>query len=719
MSLDDPPDRRRFLLQAAQMGLAAGGALIHGRAEEALGGPKNPPRHQGDASMAENLSPRAWFADSLFNLLVDYYPEVPTRPYGSGATPENVLPVLKDLQPGFLIIYAKGHSGRTTFRSALKTEHEMLAQDMPAFFRQMTRQTNTKLFLYYSGLVDGLAGERNPDWRMLDGNGRPNRLFGEWFVGKVSAYAMCPLSPYFDQWVSVHLKEIFANSDPDGIWVDGDWVGPCHCPRCQARYRQEGALGQARAWAKIMFEWRGRLSGLIKSLKPACLYSSGNVTARKEFSSHSDWLSGDWFTPDNHRLQQTISMRRYGTSGLPYDAMTCDTQFVHPLRNLRSRAKSLGRMLQEGAAILATGGQWCYWTYPMPNGAFVPSKMRRAKVAAEFARQRRDISLHTESVRWTAILDAEPKAGLPSANVWGAGKALIALHRSPDVLDESALTDDMPYDLIVVPEQPVLTVDTVAKLEGFVRRGGKLLSTGTSIGSPELQRLLGVKLAQRSVVDEGHVFLKNGEPAGVFAPWDRLELAEAEALYPLFLSWDHANEHLRAMAPNYPITGLVDEANPERAGYPAATLRRLDKGLAVHIPTNLFSVYWSHGFPDILAWVREVLDRLQPEPFFRTDALSFVEVALRRKGDALLVHFINGNPGRDLSHVGTQDLFVDDIPPVGPITSWIRCAKRPARATWEPGGQPAETTWRDGVLEVVLPRLAIHTCLAIRGWQMP
>mgnify|MGYP001574397283 CR=1 FL=1 len=65
--------------------------------------------------MPDAPSPRSWFADSLFNLLVDYYPEVPSRPYGSGATPENVLPVLKDLQLGFLIIYAKGHSGRTTF----------------------------------------------------------------------------------------------------------------------------------------------------------------------------------------------------------------------------------------------------------------------------------------------------------------------------------------------------------------------------------------------------------------------------------------------------------------------------------------------------------------------------------------------------------------------------------------------------------------------------
>ena len=52
--------------------------------------------------------PNAWFADCPFNLLVDYYTEVPFRPYGSGATRENVLKVLQELRLGYIIIYAKG-----------------------------------------------------------------------------------------------------------------------------------------------------------------------------------------------------------------------------------------------------------------------------------------------------------------------------------------------------------------------------------------------------------------------------------------------------------------------------------------------------------------------------------------------------------------------------------------------------------------------------------
>ena len=153
---EEPLDRRRFLQQAGQYGtgLMIGLPLLSQPLVRVVA---------ADQPQAGSDS-QAWFADNPFNLLVDYYTEVPFRPYGSGATRENVLKVLQDLRPGYIIIYAKGHSGRTTFPSSLKTEHELLAKDMPAFFREVTRETGTKLFLYYSGLLDGIAGTRHPEW---------------------------------------------------------------------------------------------------------------------------------------------------------------------------------------------------------------------------------------------------------------------------------------------------------------------------------------------------------------------------------------------------------------------------------------------------------------------------------------------------------------------------------------------------------------------------
>ena len=49
------------------------------------------------------------------------------------------------------------------------------------------------------------------------------------------------------------------------------------------------------------------------------------------------------------------------------------------------------------------------------------------------------------------------------------------------------------------------------------------------------------------------------------------------------------------------------------------------------------------------------------------------------------MHFLNGNPGFDISVVGSQDLFVDEIPEVGPYAASVRSAARPKAVFIEPG----------------------------------
>ncbi len=684
----------------------------------------------------QNDDTNAWFADSPFNLLVDYYPDIAFRPYGSGATRDNVLSVMKDLQPGCLIIYAKGHSGYTTFPSSLGTEHPMLAKDMLKFFREITRETNTKLFIYYSGLLSGEASRQHPEWRMLNREGQPFRWYNDAFLDEFVGYPLCPQSPYFDEWVAKHLEEIVTRYDPDGFWIDGDWPGPCYCPLCETRYREAtgntGAMPEmtmstsegrawSRVWSQIKQEWRSRFQSTIKKLKPTCMYSAGNISARKEFQHLFDWRSGDWFSPMFHRLHMSMVFRRYTTLNLPYDAYTCDTVFIKEHPELRARTKTLARMLQEGATLLANGGSWGYWTYPMPNGAFVPSKMRIASKAAEFARKRKNVSLHTHSVGWTAILDSEPSDNLitEGGRTMGAGKALIALHRSPDVIDEATLSSDSPYDLIVVPEQKTIDDETVDKLKAFVKEGGRLLTTGSISHSQKLQELLGVRLVQEGATDDGHVFLKTGDPVGIYSLWDKLELCEAEELYPLYLSWDHDNPQAEKIPPMWPIHGMVDEENPEAAGYPAATIRKLGKGMIVHIPAPFFSVYWEYGNPDMLGWFKEIVDLMQPTPLFNTDAPCFVEVSLRKKNNVLLIHLVNGNPGRDTTLVGSKDYWVDDIPPIGPINCEIRCANKPEEIFWEPDHKKLKYKHDEGILRVEVPSLEIHGCIAVSPWERP
>lgn len=674
----------------------------------------------------------SWLDDSIMNLLVDYYPEVQFRPYGSACTRENTLPWLKQLRLGYLCIYAKGHSGYTTWDSALKTKHNRLAQDMPRLFRDLTREAGCKLVFYFSGTLDGIAGLRHPDWRMKHPDGTDKTFFGDF--QNFTAFGNCPLSGFFDEWAAIQLRELIERYEPDGFWFDGDWGGPCFCSRCQARFRE--ATGWTEPWSEIVkrpdfhsayqpvwnrteSEWRERCNGLIKSLKPDCIYSAGNVSPRREFLGPFDWRSGDFFSPGFFSLHDMARMMRwYGTLGVPYDAYVCDTSFTHGRKDVRSRTKTVERMLQEAATLAANGGKVGYWTYPTGAGALVPSRLRKAIAVRDFLAEREALFLHTASASRTAILVGDPASPTFGGNgVQGAHKALAALHRSPDLMDESALAAELPYDLVLLPEQPRIDQDSVKKLAAFVRRGGQVLSSGCSILAPAWQALAGVARAEIGAVRDGHVLPKHapfGEPTGIDYPWDRLELEEARELYPLHRSWDDLNPECRHLPNNWPMHGQIDEEHPEPAGCPAAIVRRLGKGAIVHLATDFFGVYMRHGDPQMLRWLREIVAELDPGPFLATDAPSWVDVSPRRAADGrLLVHFVNQNPGRDVAKLHTDDTWVDEIPDVGPYACELRLPKRPRAATWEPGGQPLEPTWRDGRLRVTLPRFHIHGCLAV------
>jgi len=127
-------------------------------------------------------------------------------------------------------------------------------------------------------------------------------------------------------------------------------------------------------------------------------------------------------------------------------------------------------------------------------------------------------------------------------------------------------------------------------------------------------------------------------------------------------------------------------------------------------------MYQRLGDPQMLRWVREILDVLDPEAFLATDAPSWVDLSLRRGADGrLLVHFVNQNPGRDVAKLGADDTWVDEIPEVGPFTLALRLPRRPRAVTWEPGCAALRRAWKAGVLRVEVPRFRIHGCVAVRA----
>ena len=193
-----------------------------------------------------------------------------------------------------------------------------------------------------------------------------------------------------------------------------------------------------------------------------------------------------------------------------------------------------------------------------------------------------------------------------------------------------------------------------------------------------------------------------------------MELADATQLHPLYLSWDQFNPEVRNLCNNWPMHGQVDEEHPEPAGFPAAVARNLGEGRVVHICTDIFGQYRTYGDPQMLCWLREIVDFLQPEPLFRTNAPSWVDASLRRKGHAMLVHLVNQNPGRDVAKLHTDDTWVDEIPEIGPFTCEVRRERKPARVTWEPGSKALKHEFSRGVVRITIPPFRIHGCIVIQ-----
>jgi len=689
----------------------------------------------------------------LMNMLVDYYELDPYAAYGAGAEMERTVSALREIRPGYIAIYAKGHSGITTWPSSLRTQHGNLAKDMPAFWREATRKAGVDLFFYYSGTIDGLAAERHPEWRRITRDGTPDNFLGSIYGDQFAMYGACPLSRYWDDWVSVQLRELIEDYDPEGIWVDGDG-GFCYCERCRERFRSETGCKEQwddirqrpdlepsyiRFYEQVIYEWQSRFRQHVAALKPGCVYitSSTRPWATEYGESPYAWLMIERHLPSRGSIHDLAALTRfYATSELPLELFVCDSTGMHARPMIRCRTKTLDRMLQEVATVAANGAVVGYWTFPSATGALIPTRTKRAAAARHFLEERKDVFRRTRPAASTVILATRTpvkrgrvraggmwpnasRCGVVELSVAGAHKAFAAMHHSPVIVRDAGFAEDLAADLVILPEQEALPDETAAALKAYVERGGKLLTTGVSIRNPAVCEMLGIRGVRRAA-EEGYVIRRDGEAFGVDEPWDALDGDGTEELYPLYATSEQLHPvQSRLMPRNWRMYGALDEGCPEGLGIAAAVSATVGAGQVVHIPTTLFANYYEFGDPGVPAWLREIADRLVPTPLLRTDAPTCVDITLRKRQNDLLIHLVNQSSGRDLSRPDFADVWVDDVPGLGLINLEIRCEQAPGEPYLAPGNEPVGSSHADGRLRVTVPGMKIHACVVVPGWTDP
>jgi hypothetical protein len=599
----------------------------------------------------------------------------------------------------------------------------MLKKDAMKQWREATRELGLPLHCHYSGIWDKAAGAKHPEWCVVTANGKPAGAPLGQNAGAPTGEKMCPRGGYLEGLMIPQMKELIDRYGVEGFWVDGDlWaVEPCYCPRCKAAYTK--ATGRKKPPVKetdpdwplwwnftreSFEEFVTRYCDAVHAHKSGVLVCSNwlqTFAHPGEPKVPTDWISGDnsWVNGlDGSRCEA----RFLSTRGKHWDIMLWNFYCSHGMGKPESpwAPKPPQMLMQETAALISFGGsvQLYESSTGLRDGRLAENRIRRMAEVGRFVKKRRALCQGSESIPQIAVLHSEThlRRTARSKNLmWntdtkpvkGAIFALLENHFGVDVLDEWALLPRLAeFPAVVVPERHELSEEMLKALKEYVHGGGKLLVTGAE----SFERF-------------GSAFL--GVTAGKLESDVAYYVPAADSATPLFSkTWRLVKPTTAKSLGSLGRTALTDA---ELLAHPAATLNRVGRGAVAYIPADVCRDFEYNRYPLIRAFIGEVTRALAGKLPISVQAPLCVDVALRRKRDRSIIHFVNrasGIPNQP------NNGAIDEIPKVGPIVITMKTAKPPVSvsAAWE--GSKPKWTHKGQTLTITLDTLHIHEAIVVR-----
>jgi hypothetical protein len=424
----------------------------------------------------------------------------------------------------------------------------------------------------------------------------------------------------------------------------------------------------------------------------------------------------DYFTADvDQRDYQALALgyqaRYLATLGRPFEVMT--GRFCHGLIDWSVRPATA--LMQQAALVKALGGRFAVIDRELPDGTLDPAHYGNLAEVSAFVRQRASVFADTEPAPGGTLIlhgaDAlmgpdgveygtnDPLVGRQKPVIgayraladWGEETLIVAQHRLSQFLASASA--------LVLPEQRYISQAAVPCLKEFLQRGGLIIASHPlGLSAEWMRELFGVTLEGEDLWDYGYLDSGDGEPLLVHGKWGAYRLDGARELGRL-------RHPVGEPGQRYIVGGVFP---PRReAAAPGVTIRRHGDGAAVLFAGPIFGSHYSHCDPAIPLWLRKLL-RDRAKAAVKIQAPPQVQVVLRRKANRLLVHLINTGGERLM---GGWPAF-EGLRPATDVQVMLRCPK-PAAVIAQPGAEPIDFKYEDGVLTTALPRLEIHRCLEV------
>jgi hypothetical protein len=620
---------------------------------------------------------------------------------GRHVTRKMLREMLDLVQPDYVQCDCKGHPGLASYPTQIGTQCPGFVRDQLKIWREMTAERAVSLYMHYSGVIDIAAVKKHPSWASRDVDGKADK------GGATSVFG-----PYVDKLMLPMLKELVDQYDVDGVWVDGECWGLTldysrHAQRewykatgLRCIPQKPGDKNYERFRDFMRDGFRKYLAHYVAEMHR---YKPGfEIASNWAYSGHMpeavtidvDFISGD-FTPQNAFNSARLEARIMAGQGKPWDLMAWSFNSRWAERG-RSTKTSV-QLQQEAAAVLSAGGGFQAYFKQKRDGSIFPWTMKLMAETAAFCRERQAYCHRAESVPQVGLIlstDAYYKQAEGLLCPWGGVYTplegilsnLLDGQNSIDVLMEHQLPGLIDqYPLLVYPEWRVLKPALKRMLLDYVKRGGCLLAIGPE-ATRHFKKELKVSFKGKAAERPGYIE-SDGWMGGALTLMQNVVPARGARIH----AWIYEQ----------------DEAAGDRI--PAATIARLGKGTIAGVYMNMGERYVRARTAAARKFLNGLVRTLVPKPIVEVTGSSYVDVAVARKNDKLMINLVNTfGP-----HANENVYTFDEIPPLGPLEVEIQLRTKPASIKLQPGNRRVRWEYESGAALARIPRVGIHDILEV------
>jgi len=564
--------------------------------------------------------------------------------------------------------FAKGHHGYAYYNTKVGTRHPGLDFDLMKAQIEACHKRGIVIWVYFSVGVDELyvSTRRQP-------------AKGRVMSAKIKVETD---SPYVRDNLWPMIAEVVRGYDVDGVFFD---------------------FAQNEAFVAQTVQ-------LIKDIKPGVVVAYNHQWEKSydELKKLDVLELESW----NHKmpLYHWQYFARYARGAVPMTAMTI--RFWKGWGDFGGLTDEA--MLRYHAATgLANGCALTIGDHLHPHGRLNPAVYERIGRVYRDAMKIEPYVTDAESIPYVALI-RPGKAPLTKAD--DSCRALLDAGFHFTVIDDAR--DPSPFKVVVVPDGSKIKAAQLARLDQYVRNGGRLLVTGKP--ARELQPLLGVRVES----EDGPSYIRidpkvlSSPPATDLYTYLNVTPAEPDAgtsvLAPLVWQMERGTIHQsRRQSP----------PREEGSGLAAITWRKHGKGQVIYSAAPLLQIYATWGYTPMRQILKDLIHRMVPpaERLAQIETPCPLEVSLNRQGDRTIVHLVHCPMSRrTTSSFNKEDYahhqpIIDGLPTVsGARLHLARSLVRDRRIRVVPAGTEVKPSQSEpGVVTLEVPDFRISTVLVI------